>query len=231
MNSYFRALLVFLWLTASLGHLPAAEPQHDFAKWEGEISAYERADATNPPPHDAIEFVGSSTIRLWTTLAQDFPGQPVFGRGFGGSEIQDSTHFAGRIILPYAPKKIFFRAGGNDLANGWSPEQVFGDYQEFTALVHAKLPATEIYFISWSPTPSRWKQHDAEKKLNSLVAAFSHGKPWLKYIETADLPLGADGKPRPELFQADQLHFNAAGYRLLADRVRPFVTNSVPAGK
>ena len=31
----------------------------------------------------------------------------------------------------------------------------------------------------------------------------------------------ADGLPRPELFVADQLHFNADGYKLLADRVRP----------
>ena len=35
--------------------------------------------------------------------------------------------------------------------------------------------------------------------------------------------LGADGKPRPELFLADQLHYNVAGYQLLAERVRPFL--------
>ena len=43
----------------------------------------------------------------------------------------------------------------------------------------------------------------------------------MKYIETYDLPLGADGLPRPELFVTDQLHFNAAGYKLLTERVRP----------
>jgi lysophospholipase L1-like esterase len=35
--------------------------------------------------------------------------------------------------------------------------------------------------------------------------------------------LGADGKPRPELFRADKLHFSAAGYQLLAERVRPYL--------
>jgi lysophospholipase L1-like esterase len=35
--------------------------------------------------------------------------------------------------------------------------------------------------------------------------------------------LGPDGQPRPELFVADKLHFNAAGYKLLAEKVRPFV--------
>jgi lysophospholipase L1-like esterase len=191
-------------------------------------------DITNPPPKGGIEFAGSSTIRLWQTLPQDFPGEPVFNRGFGGSEIVDSTHFASRIILPYAPRKIVFRAGGNDLANGKSPTEVFADYKDFVTVIHSNLPATEIDYIAWNPTPSRWRQHEAEKAMNALIAGFIQGKPYLKYIETYDLTLDATGHPRPDLFRTDQLHFNAAGYRLLAERVRPDVmdssTNGVSAG-
>jgi lysophospholipase L1-like esterase len=200
------------------------ETNHNFAQWEKEIAAFEQSDLTNPPPKDGVEFIGSSMIRRWTTLAQDFPGQLVFNRGFGGSEIADSTHFAPRVIFPYAPRMIIFRAGGNDLWAGKSPEQVFADFQEFTATVHAKLPATEIVFISWSPTPSRWKQHEQEKELNRLIEHFVRQSPHLKYIETYDLPLGPDGLPRLDLFVADQLHFNAEGYKLLADRVRPVLS-------
>jgi GDSL-like Lipase/Acylhydrolase family len=203
---------------------PGAETNHNFAQWEKEISAFERMDATNPPPRNGIEFTGSSTIRRWTTLARDFPGLPVYNRGFGGSWIEDSTHFAPRMIFPYAPRMIVFRAGGNDLWAGKTPTEVFADFQEFVATVHAKLPDTEIVFISWSPTPSRWKQHEKEEDLNRRVENFCRQTPHLKYIETYDLPLGADGRPRPELFVADQLHFNAAGYKLLADRVRPFLS-------
>ena len=229
MKAVAQFLFAVSLLVGSQRNVPGADTHHDFARWEGEISAYERMDTTNPPPQGGIEFLGSSTIRQWKTLRQDYPGRPVFNRGFGGSEIVDSTHFADRIVFPYAPREIFFRAGGNDLASGKSPEQVFRDYQDFVALVHAKLPATTLYFISWSPTPLRWKQHEAEQKLNALVADFVRGKPWLKYIEAYDLTLGGDGLPRPELFLADRLHFNSLGYRLLAERVRPFVTNSAAA--
>ena len=52
---------------------------------------------------------------------------------------------------------------------------------------------------------------------------YIRGKPFLQYIETYDIPLGTDGLPRPELFVADKLHFNATGYKLLAERVRPFL--------
>jgi lysophospholipase L1-like esterase len=80
---------------------------------------------------------------------------------------------------------------------------------------------TEIVFISWSPTPSRWKQHEQEMELNALVKHFAERASHLQYLDAYDLPLGADGRPRPELFVADQLHFNTEGYKLLAERVRP----------
>lgn len=227
MKSNLRLLLAALLLALPCHPVWSADTNRNYAIWEKEISAYERMDATNPPPKGGIEFVGSSTIARWKTLKADFAGEPVFNRGFGGSWIVDSTHFANRIIIPYAPRKIFFRAGGNDLAAGKTPEQVFADFQEFAALIHTNLPDTVIYFISWNPTPSRWKQHEAEKAMNTMIANFIAGKPYLKYIEMYDLPLDAGGKPRPELFVADRLHFNAAGYQLLAARVRPYVTEPV----
>jgi hypothetical protein len=224
MKSLLSAWLILALWAGSGSPVLAGDGLHIYAIWEREISAYERMDATNPPPKGGIEFIGSSTIARWKTLAADFAGQPVYNRGFGGSEVVDSTHFASRIVFPYAPAKIFFRAGGNDLWAGKSAAQVFADYQEFTAVIHSNLPATEIYFISWNATPARWKQHDQEIALNAAVAAFVRDKPYLKYIEAYDIALDAQGRPRPELFVADGLHFNAAGYRLLADRVRPYVT-------
>ena len=58
--------------------------------------------------------------------------------------------------------------------------------------------------------------------MNQFIADFVKGKPGLNYIEIYDLPLGADGLPRAELFIADKLHFNAAGYELLAAKTRAF---------
>jgi lysophospholipase L1-like esterase len=226
MNFTILLSLIGLLALAPAQKVFCDEPKHNFTQWEKEISAFEAKDATNPPPQHAILFIGSSTIRFWTTLAQDFPGEPVINRGFGGSEILDSTHFADRIVFPYAPKAIFFRAGGNDIDAGESPEAIFADFKDFVATVHAKLPDTDIYFISWSATITRWKNRDKEKILNDSVKELAARTPHLKYIETGDLVLGADGKPRPELFRADGIHLNAAGYKLLIERVRPYVTKS-----
>jgi lysophospholipase L1-like esterase len=102
-------------------------------------------------------------------------------------------------------------------------DEVFADYKDFVATVHAKLPETGIVFISWSPTPLRWKQHDKEQELNTLVREYTKQTPHLQYCETSDMVLDKNGKPRPDLFQSDRLHFNAEGNKLLAERVRPFL--------
>ena len=203
--------------------LSAAYAPHDFAKWEKEVSAYEAADRAKPPARGGVLFTGASSIRRWTTLAQDFPQHHVLNRGVGGSEIEDITHFADRIVFPYAPRMIFFRSGGNDLFRGKTPERVFADFQTFVATVHAKLPQTEIVFISQNPTMARITQWDREKALNTLVADFARRTPRVRYLDVADMVLGPDGQPRLDLFVADKLHFNAAGYVLFADRIRPLL--------
>jgi lysophospholipase L1-like esterase len=210
------------FLVVALSAAPAAQP-HNFARWEKEMVAFERMDVTNPPPKHAVLFIGSSTIRLWSTLAEDFPNTKIINRGFGGSEIEDATHFADRIIFPYEPRAIFLRSGGNDLAGGKSVERVFEDYKDFVKAVHARLPETDIYYISLSPSIARWKQASKEKELNLLVRDYVGMHPHLKYIEAYSLPLDKNGEPRPELFRADKLHFSAPGYKLLADQIRPYV--------
>lgn len=216
-------VVITVLFAASLHLSTAAETNHNFGQWEGEVAAFEASDRTNPPPKHGLLFTGSSTIRRWVTLARDYPNQPVINRGVGGSEIVDITHFADRIVFPYEPRMIFFRCGGNDIANGKSPEQVFEDYKEFVATVRTRLPDADIVFISWNSTVARWRQRDKERVLNNLVREYSMRSPHLKYCEASDIALGKDGKPRPELFVADGLHFNAAGYKLLAGRVRPFL--------
>ena len=215
-------LLGLLFLVASRASA-GAETNHNFARWEPAIAKFEQSDHTNPPPKHAVLFVGSSTIVRWKTLAEDFPGARVINRGFGGNEIIDSTHFAERIIFPYEPKMIFLRAGGNDIHAGKSPEQVFADFVEFATKVHARLPETEIVFIGQCPTIARWTEAEKNKTLNKLVEEYVRRTPKLRYVETYDMTLGADGQPRPELFVEDKLHFSPEGYKLLAERVRPFV--------
>src|SRR5436189_1237529 len=135
-----------LWLVILLFGLAdlTAQSQTNFSRWEAEIAAFEASDRTNPPPRNSILFIGSSSFRLWKTLAQDFSDKPVINRGFGGSEIADSTALASRIIFPYHPRMIVLYAGDNDLAGGKSPQRVVSDYRAFVRTIRAQLPETRI---------------------------------------------------------------------------------------
>ena len=226
MKPHSLLLLFGLFLFSALPCSVYSADSDPFAKWEKEIAAFEAADRTNPPPKGALLFIGSSTVRMWKTLAQDLPGHTTINRGFGGSQIVDSTHFADRIIIPYKPKKVLLRAGGNDINAGKSAEQVFADFKAFVAKIHSALPETEVVFIGLSPAISRWKQAEANKTLNNLVADYARTTRGVKYIECYDISLGPDGQPRPELFLADKLHFNAEGYKLLAEKLRQFLASN-----
>ena len=217
-NTLYQPLIacLFVLAPAAIHAQKSAGPE----RWEKDIAAYEAQDKASPPPKAGIVFIGSSTIRRWTSLPQDYPDHKVINRGFGGSQIADAAHFADRIVIPYAPRAVFLRAGGNDLNAGKTVDQVFSDFQNFVAKIHAKLPETDIVYISLSPSIARWPQADKEKALNAMVQGYITGKPHLKYIETYDMVLGADGQPRPELFVEDKLHFNAEGNKLLAERIR-----------
>jgi lysophospholipase L1-like esterase len=197
-----------------------AEDRADFSRWEKDIAAFEQQDKDNPPPKHAILFVGSSSIRRWD-LAKSFPDLDVINRGFGGSQLADSVHFAPRIVLKHEPRLVVLYAGDNDIAAGKSPEQVADDFDGFVQAVHDKLPKTRILYLSIKPSIKRWQLVDKMRKANSLIEARCKQDDWLRYIDVATPLLGDDGKPRAELFVEDGLHLNDKGYALWASVLKP----------
>jgi len=207
-------LIIFIGLAA----LTAAWGQTN--KFENEIVAFERGDRTNLPPKGAVLFVGSSSIRLWKTLAQDFPKHQVINRGFGGSEISDSIHYAQRIVIPYRPKLVVMYAGGNDIHGGKTPEAVFADFKTFVGSVRAALPRTRIAYISIAPNPARWAEVDKVRAANALISDYVRRQRNMEFIDVFPHMLGPDGQPKPEIYSADRLHMNERGYALWTDIVK-----------
>lgn len=191
-----------------------------------EINAFQDADEKQMPPTGAVLFMGSSSIRLWDTLASDFAEIPVINRGFGGSLIQGSTLYADRIAIPYKPKMIVLCAGTNDLAYGnKDPQQVLQDYKNFVAKIHAALPDTRIVYLAINPTVARWKQESRNLETNFLIERFSvkttSKSEKLSFIDPHQQLLTADDQPQPRLLRADGLHFNAEGYKVWKSLIKP----------
>jgi lysophospholipase L1-like esterase len=191
--------------------------------FQSEIEAFEAADRAHPAAPGGVMFLGSSSIRLWKGLAEDFPNLPVVNRGFGGSTIPDSTRYTDRIVVPHKPRLIVFYAGDNDIAAGHSPERVLTDFKAFVSGLHERLPETRLLFISIKPSPSRAKFFPEAKEANRLVREFIETDPKLAYVDVWTPMLGEDGQPREELFGPDRLHMNRKGYELWTSILRPLV--------
>jgi len=204
--------------------LPAAA-QTD--RWEKDIAAFEAADLAAPPPKGEILFVGSSTIRLWDLKAA-FPDLKTINRGFGGSEMQDSTRYVDRIVVPHSPRLVVVYAGDNDIM-GIPSEQIVIAFERFVRAVHAKLPDTKILYIGIKPSLLRWGQVDRMRQANAMIRQFCERDDRLGFVDTDNAMLGWDEKPRKELYVADGLHLTPAGYQILNALVRPFLAAAVPA--
>ncbi len=184
-----------------------------FAKWEKAISQFEAADKKSFPKTEHVLFIGSSSIRGWN-LEDSFPGKKFINRGFGGSEISDSIHFASRIIIPYKPKLIFLYAGDNDIAKGKSAERVVSDYRKFVETIHSKLPKTRIAFIAIKPSIKRWSMVAEMRSANRKILEHSKTNELLDFVDIDSPTIGPDQKPMPEIFKKDGLHLNAKGYKI-----------------
>ena len=186
------------------------------SKYEKKVQAFEKQDAQKMPPKGAVLFLGSSSIEMWKGLAGDFPNHTVIQRGIGGTQVSDMVEFAERIAIPYAPSKIVFYAGDNDIAAKETPETVLADYKEFVKKIHQALPKTEIYFLAIKPSPSRWHLGVQGALANDMVRSFSKTDPRLHYIDVATPLMGPTAEPDPSYFIKDMLHLNRKGYEIWA---------------
>ena len=100
---------------------PAIPPGANPLRWQEAIADFESQDREAPPPRGGVVFVGSSSIRLWQTLADDMAPTPVVHRGFGGSKLFDSIYYSEELVSKHDPSVVVVFSGTNDIA-GNSPK-------------------------------------------------------------------------------------------------------------
>lgn len=195
------------------------------AIWFDEVAHIEARNARGRRGQVAepIVFVGSSSIRLWTWLARRFRERPILNNGFGGSHLGDVLMFTDRLVLRYAPARVFLYAGDNDLGWGRRAGAVFEDWRTFHRRVRASRPNCAIHFISIKPSPARWGLRARIGEVNARVREFCAAEPATAYVDIHDAMLDDDGRPRPELYEVDGLHLSRAGYAVWETIIAPYL--------
>jgi lysophospholipase L1-like esterase len=199
----------------------AQTPDPDPARFAEAIESFGQWDQQNAVPAKPVLFVGSSSIRFWST-ATAFPGKPVINRGFGGSEISDVIHYFDQVVRPYEPAKIFLYAGDNDIGRGKGPNQVFDDYLEFTGMVESAFPDAKLYYLSIKPSDARWQHWPAMQEANELIREHAALHDNLGFVDLASPLLDDEGQTR-NVFVEDGLHLNDFGYALWQQAMLPYL--------
>jgi lysophospholipase L1-like esterase len=182
--------------------------------YESEISELEAARIRRPPVRRPAVFYGSSSIRLWDTLARDLGDERALNLGFGGSTLEVCARLFQRLVPPVQPMSMVVYAGDNDLGDGRTPEDVRQSFRLLTGQVQDRLGAIPFGFISIKPSPARFGIIDSIRKANEYIQQEIAGTTFAYWIDVFSAMLGPRGGPRPELFTDDGLHMNRAGYRL-----------------
>ncbi len=217
-----RMLLLSLSITFVAKSLPGDDKPQGSERWESAIRKFEEQDRENPSAKGEVLFVGSSSIRFWK-LDWHFPEIKPLNRGFGGSEVADSLHFADRIVLPHEPRVIVMYAGDNDIAGGKTPCEVHNDYLKFVDVVHEHLPETRIVYVAIKPSIKRWNLVHKMRAANALILATCVEDELLEFVDIDTPMIGDDGKPKPELFVQDGLHLSEEGYKLWTSLLKPLL--------
>ncbi|MEY3367263.1 MAG: hypothetical protein RI973_418 [Bacteroidota bacterium] len=192
-------------------------------RFEQEIISYEAADKIKSPPQGAVLFAGSSSIRLWNTLQQDFPSFSVINRGFGGSTLPEVAWYAPRIIYKYKPALVILYCGENDMAEDIPPPVAFQRFKKLVADMEEHLPGVPLLALSAKPSPARWHLWGQFQQYNILVEEFAHNHAGITYVDVSPPLLKPDGRPDPSLYAEDQLHLNRKGYQKWTALLTPLI--------
>ncbi len=193
--------------------------------WQQDIEQFQHEDEHSPAAKGSVLFIGSSSIRLWKTLAQDMQPLPVLARGFGGAKIMDVSYYVSSIVAPYEPAAIVVYVGSNDLSDamGNTPktlQKIKPLYQQLVERLKRAAPGAGIYFIALRSVPAAIHLRDEYKVVNQYLESLSKGDAQVHFIDANAALYTASGAINKNFYGLDNIHLNQLGYRRWGEVIR-----------
>lgn len=190
------------------------DPEYDalLARWADQ-------EAAAPLEPGRVVVTGSSSIRMWSSLNEEFSSWAPVQRGFGGAWLSEVAGAADVLIAPHAPSAVVVFAGANDLAEGATVERTFDAYRCLLTRIRDGVGHVPVAMITVTPTPSRWDGWPEAEAFNDLVIDLSEQWSGLHVVDGREAYLATGEPPDAGLFLPDLLHLDAEGYALWDEQV------------
>jgi lysophospholipase L1-like esterase len=152
----------------------------------------------------------------------------VVNRGISGD---DALGITNRLvqILPYKPKAIFLMCGTNDMSHHLTAEQVFYKVKGVIDSIRVGAPDTKLYVQSLLPfneSFGRWKnlqgRTDDVPVVNQMLKKYCEEQ-GITYVELFPYFTNRHNNVLLRFLSVDGLHLSKQGYRIWAERLRPYV--------
>lgn len=189
-------------------------------RFDREIRLFRKKDMLDMPEDGGVLFIGSSSIRRWSSLHQDFPELDIIHRGFGGSTSEDALKYMGHIVLPYNPSVIVYYEGDNDIPRGLTYEEIISNMRTFIEKAGKQDPEIKIFMISPKPSIARMHLWEKYKELHERMKMLTNIYNSVYYVDVASPMFNKNGKLREEIFIKDGIHMNEKGYDIWEEALK-----------
>ena len=207
---------------------------------EKEVLAYE----AGPVEKGKILFYGHSIFTRWggaqwgfRPMDEDIRGKDgslaVVNHGFGTSTSEEMLYYYPRLVRPWEPKALVLMSLSNDGMYGIGIDRTLSNIFRICHWARTDFPGIRIFLVETHPNPKaaettmpdRWNSNFLRRAdYNQTIALYAqtHGdteviRLWNRpeFFETPEA-VGDPHKVRKDIFASDLVHFNQAGYNLLA---------------
>lgn len=168
-------------------------------------------------------FTGSSSVRMWKNLQEQFPDAAIINSAFGGSTADQLLMHLDKTVLRFEPAKVFIYEGDNDINAGQEISDIMENLDELVTKIHSKYPNAIVNLIAAKPSPSRWDKKASYLALNDLIRQYATTHDKVHIVNVWDIMLDDTDKPRADIFIEDNLHMNEKGYELWKVIFTPFM--------
>ena len=212
-------------------HITSSLPV-DYSEAMEWVLRYDKSDVEELRQRALIEdkecdvlFFGSSSIRLWRSLADDMAPLKVVNRGYGGAQLRDIHYNYETVLADYRPKAFVFYCD-NDLGgfgHDLYPTQLFDLYRLLIERLKSDYPECPIYVLSIKFNESRAKLREEHRLFNALMEDYAKHAKGVTFVDVNTPLLSADGEVNNGYFEADLLHVNSKGYAVWTSVLKPLL--------
>ena len=172
-------------------------------------------------PDNPIAFYGSSSFRIWSSVAEDLGSLDIVNLGFGGGTYLSASHYLHQLLVPLKPDRVVLYFGENDIASdGLKAQTTLRHLQDLRDRICRALLRADVFVLAIKHSPARWIYRHEFDLFNRTARDWCNGRERTTWLDPNAGLIGENSLPMFRYYLPDLVHLNAAGYAVWSEAFR-----------